>query len=432
MKHSAYFLILLTFCISLSSNSQVVIGTDSLQIMFYNLTNYGNTVTGCTSTNNGLAIKNPEFKTIMQYVKPDILGVCEMNTNPSIAGSFMNNVMNTDGITHYQRSAFQTEPSGTLTSILIFNSLKLGLKEQSFAPSPVRLVHHFRLYLKTGGLENGDTIWLNVLVCHLKAGNTASDRSDRNLMATAVRNYLNNFPKRENCLIMGDFNLYNNSEAAWQTLTAANPNPIYQFIDPVNRVGSWTLNPSFADVHTQCPSVVSNGCFSGGGLDDRFDFILMNRHLLFDSAGLKYKTGSYKALGNDGQHFNKNITDNPPNLSAPTPVLVSMYKASDHLPVLVKLEVAGLFTSSPKKLTQEFSILGNWDGQRLLLQNLPNEKEIDFSLFDSHGRNIWLQAGNSENGTMEIPTGQLKPGIYYGSGQISDGRFFRIRFINLP
>lgn len=375
-------------------------------------------------------MKNPEFKNIMKHVMPDILGVCEMNISPTVAGSFLNNVLNSDGVTWYQRSNNQAEPSGTLTSVLFFNSLKFGLKQQSYANSPVRLVHHFRLYLKTEGLESGDTLWLNVLAGHLKAGNTGTDRTERGTMATAVRSYLNGFSKKENCLIMGDFNVYNNSEAAWQTLTAASPNPTYQFIDPINRVGSWSTNSSFANVHTQCPSLNSNGCFSGGGLDDRFDFILMNRHLLNDSAGLKYVVGSYKALGNDGLHYNKNITDSPTNTSAPQSVLASLIKASDHLPVLAKVAINRPFTPVINKLRNQIAVSWAMENNHLYLNGLPENQYVEISISDLLGRQILRQRFKSVDGSLKIPN-LGENGILLVKGMTSNGKEFVLKVIGL-
>lgn len=386
--------------------------TDTLRVVSYNLTNYGNIVTGCTTTNNGISMKNPEFKNIMQYLRPDILGVCEMNTNPTIAGSFLNNVLNTDGITYYQRSAPVTEPSGTLTSVLYYNSQKMGIKNQGYANSSVRLVHHFRLYMKTPELVNGDTLWLNVLAGHLKAGNTQADRDSRTAMASAVRTYLNSFSKKENCLIMGDFNLYNNNEGAWQTLTAATPNPTYQFIDPINRVGSWSVNSSFANVHTQCPTLTSNGCYSGGGLDDRFDFILMNRHLLNDSAGIRFVPGSYRAVGNDGQHYNKNLLDNPTNTAAPTSILQSLQKASDHLPVFARLRVNGLLSTS-KSLLNRRNFTWTADEAHIWLHDVPEGQTWQYQIFDAMGRNIKSGQVFSKGETLCISTQELDPGIWW-------------------
>ena len=378
---------------------------DTLRVMFYNLTNYGNNISPCTAANNGLTLKNPAFKTIVKHVMPDILGVCEMNTNPIIAGNFLSNVLNTDGVNHFVRSAVATEPSGTITSVLFYNSEKMGLAYQSKAPTQYRLTHHFRLYMKTEALAQGDTLWLNVLVCHLKAGTASSDVSDRASMALAIRNYLNSFPKKENCIIMGDFNVYRGSEAAFQTLAASSPNPVYQFQDPINRVGSWTGNASFADVHTQCPRTDNNGgCYSGGGLDDRFDFILMNRHLLNDSAGIRFIPGTYKAIGNDGQHFNSNINSSPANTSAPAAVISALYLASDHLPVQASLRVSGNFTSSAEAVPASRAFRLEYRDGALFSEQFFEGEELMAGIFDLQGKSHFtgmLVAG--KGGKVELP-----------------------------
>ncbi len=371
----------LTLCFQFPSQAQ----TDTLSVMFYNLTNYGNVVSGCTNTNNGISIKNPEFKVIMKYAMPDLLGVCEMNTNPSVSGGFLNNVLNTDGTTHYAKSAFVAEPSGTLTSVLYYNTNKLVLKNQSAAQTIYRLTHHFRLYLKTAALSQGDTIWINALVCHLKAGNTSADRTDRANMTATIRNFVNAFPKKENCLIMGDFNVYTSTETGFQNLILPGTNAAYQFLDPVNRIGSWTSNSSFANVHTQCPSLNSNGCFSGGGLDDRFDFILMNRHLLNDSAKLGYISGTYRAIGNDGLHYNQSINSGTNN-SAPAAVINSLFKVSDHLPVYARLRVNGTFVSAVPVL-QSGLPWKIFSSERMLVLESEEAPELDeITIFSPDGR----------------------------------------------
>ncbi len=371
----------LTLCFQFPSQAQ----TDTLSVMFYNLTNYGNVVSGCTNTNNGISIKNPEFKVIMKYAMPDLLGVCEMNTNPAVAGGFLSNVLNTDGTTHYAKSAFVAEPSGTLTSVLYYNTNKLVLKNQSAAQTIYRLTHHFRLYLKTAALSQGDTIWINALVCHLKAGNTSADRTDRANMTATIRNFVNAFPKKENCLIMGDFNVYTSTETGFQNLILPGTNAAYQFLDPVNRIGSWTSNSSFANVHTQCPSLNSNGCFSGGGLDDRFDFILMNRHLLNDSAKLGYISGTYRAIGNDGLHYNQSINSGTNN-SAPSTVINSLFKVSDHLPMYAQLRVSGTFVDSRPFQSQ----MSDWKiyerEHMLVLESGEAEEAEEICAFTPEGR----------------------------------------------
>ncbi len=379
---------------------------DTLRVMAYNLTNYGNNISPCTAANNGLSLKNPAFKTIMQHVKPDVLGVCEMNTNPLIAGSFLSNVLNTDGVNHFARSGTVVEPSGTITSVLFYNKDKMTLAYQSKAQTVYRLTHHFRLYMKTESLEQGDTLWLNVLLCHLKAGTATQDVADRSSMALAIRNYLGSFPKKENCIIMGDFNFYRSSEAGFQTLTASSPNATYQFQDPINRVGSWTGNATYADIHTQCPRTDNNGgCYSGGGLDDRFDFILMNRHLMNDSAGIRFIPGSYKALGNDGQHFNSNINSSPVNTSAPAAVISALYLASDHLPVQADLRVAGNFTLQVKNAATSGRLQLQFREGKIWSEGLFSGEEVMAWLIDMQGRITWSGALTcAGDGSLSIPS----------------------------
>jgi hypothetical protein len=416
----------------LSSFTATAQSFDTLQVMTYNLTNYGNTIDACSTSTNGPALKNPEFKTIIKHVMPDILGVCEMNTNPAYATNFMNNVLNTDGVTHYKKSNQQVEPAGTLTSILYYNSEKLVLNKQSYASTSPRLTHHFRLYLKTEQLANGDTIWINVMAGHLKAGNTASDATDRANSATTIRNYLNGLSKKENCLILGDFNLYRSSEVAFQTLTAPGTKPTYQFQDPVNRVGSWTINSAYSDVHTQCPSLNYNsGCYSGGGLDDRFDFILMNRHLLNDSAGLKYITGTYKALGNDGSHYNKSVTDSPTNNSAPSAVLQSLYKASDHLPVIARLRVTGTFITAtkPEQQVRRFDLEAS--GDHLLLQGVEDGIRTHLLFTDVNGKILWEGEQTIRDSQLLIPTEVCGEGLTFVQCSTENHFFSSLKFLRI-
>jgi len=403
-----FFLIFLV----VKSKAQITIGQDTIKVMSYNLTNYGNEIGGCTNASNGPTLKNPLFKTIIKYVKPDILGVCEMNTNPSYATGFLNNVLNTDGITYFKRSNFQVEPSGTITSLIYFNKEKFTLAKQSYVNTSYRLVHHFRLYMNTTALADGDTLWLNVLACHLKAGTASSDVTDRANMATAVRNYLNSFGKSENCLMLGDFNVYRSSEAAFQTLTSEGARKTYQFLDPINRVGSWTANNAFKDVHTQCPIQNGNGCFAGGGLDDRFDFILMNSHLINDSAKIKYASGTYKAIGNDGQHYNTSIDASPTNTSAPAEVILALTKASDHLPVVAGLRINGTFITSNQSKVYAHSVSAFFDVNILKVKDIEANRLEQIQVYDMKGQIIFDGKGAEIEEGISIQLPNVKPGIY--------------------
>ena len=112
-------------------------------------------------------------------------------------------------------------------------------------------------------------------------------------------------------------------------------------MDPLSRVGGvgeWNNNSQYAPFHTQSTRSYSDECFSSGGLDDRFDFILMSDEIYMGFNKIKYVDNSYYALGNDGQHFNQSIDQNG-NSAVPASVASALYDISDHLPVTMKLHL---------------------------------------------------------------------------------------------
>ena len=59
--------------------------------------------------------------------------------------------------------------------------------------------------------------------------------------------------------------------------------------DPINTPGSWNNNEDFRGVHTQSTRTSSSGFGggAGGGLDDRFDFIMVSQNLHYYSKTLE-------------------------------------------------------------------------------------------------------------------------------------------------
>ena len=121
-------------------------------------------------------------------------------------------------------------------------------------------------------------------------------------------------------------------------LLRANSNTYIQFYDPKDKAGSWNNNSNYADLHTQSTrsSTSEGGCFSTGGLDDRFDFILCGKEILDNKRGISYIEDSYKAIGNDAQHFNKKTLLLQIINQFPINVINALYDMSDHLPVQIK------------------------------------------------------------------------------------------------
>jgi hypothetical protein len=185
---------------------------------------------------------------------------------------------------------------------------------------------------------------------HYKAS-TGSDNADRRLIeATSIRANSDALGNGAHVLYVGDFNFYHSdsTEPAWGALTAAGNG---QAVDPINRVGDWTNNSSFKDVHTQSPTTTSRyGGQVAGGMDDRFDFQLstaeVNSGEGFSIIGTPANPASltYHAFGNNGTTYNTDI-DNVSNTypfdgvtftasRTRSQLLTDLASVTDHIPVV--------------------------------------------------------------------------------------------------
>jgi hypothetical protein len=139
-------------------------------------------------------------------------------------------------------------------------------------------------------------------------------------------------------LFCGDYNVYTGSEACFQYALSSVGSNIGRMKDPINQVGPWHDNPAYIPIFTQSPRTASFGGGSTGGMDDRFDFILESYNL-DDGQGLDLLESTYKAYGNDGQHWNVAINAPPTNSAIGQLLADSLMNASDHLPVVADLSV---------------------------------------------------------------------------------------------
>jgi len=312
---------------------------DTLQLMQYNLLNYGNYTSYCTTGNNGVNMKNDHLQTIIQHIKPDILTVNEISENEIYHDILLNEVLNTNGVTHFKRATSTNAADSYLVNMLYYNSEKVSLYSEGIVHSMVRDINVYTLYYNADDLkETLDTIFITCFVAHLKAGSQTWDVDKRAQMVSTAMTYIRTHDLPINMLFMGDLNLYTAQEQAYKNLTYTYDGVQY-FYDPIDTEGNWNNNYSFKNVHTQSTHAGGSSCAAGGGLDDRFDFIMSSESLLEGLRGMQLLTDTYTAFGNDGQHFNKNINDLPTNTSAPSNVIDALYGASDHLPILVKINV---------------------------------------------------------------------------------------------
>lgn len=319
------------FCIIVIALFSIINGfsQESIKLMFYNLLNFNNYTSYCTSANNSHETKADYLSTIVGNQKPDILAVCEVGTNISASYSLnyiLGNSLNKNGETKWRCA----NPSGSyLINGLFYDKTKFQLIAQPIVSTSIRDINIYKLKY----LLSDSPIYFNIIIMHLKAGGTSSDEATRAAMVQNLMDYLQTTGNNENYVVVGDFNTTTSSEGAIQKLV--NPsNPSLAFYDPINQLGAWNNNYNFRKYHTQSTrSAMDNDCFTGGGLDDRFDFILISSSIKDATAKIKYKDNSYWAVGQDGNRFNSSI-NYPTNTTLPTEVVEALFNMSDHLPVV--------------------------------------------------------------------------------------------------
>lgn len=380
---------------------------DTLTVMHYNLLYYGNYNSGfaeCFETNNNTQRKDECIRTVMNYVKPDILTVNEFGATQALLDAFVSHNLNINGADWWQADNIVNHAGSNIVNHIFYDTRKLGLKKRVALRTNPRDTDIYELYLKTPSLAIGDTVKLVCIVAHPKAGQ-GYESSRRALMQTAM-DYVNaNYPT-ENVLIMGDFNMYTSDESGYRLLTQTYSDPSVCFVDPlayVGGVGAWNNNSQFAPFHTQSTRSYSEECFSGGGLDDRFDFILMADEIMFSYHHLRYVGGSYHAVGNDGRHFNQSVDQNG-NAAVPPAVAEALFDASDHLPVTMKIAVdmkvgVGENTSTPLQAT----VAPNPASERVTVRfHNPKEGQVQCDLLSPQGQLLKRESKHYDTGSQQF------------------------------
>lgn len=334
-----YFIFLLAF-----TSSLVQAQSTDIRIVSYNLLNFPNGRNDCGTSNVNPPNRTDTLRKIMGYLQPDIFVGCEIQ-NEASTDSILTRTLNVFGTSHYVRAPFFYNTSGAndLQNALFYNSDKLIFQAENIIATGVRDINQYILYVIDPNLGiHHDTCFIEVYMCHLKAGNTATDAQTRAEETAILRQYIDNRPLNRHHFVCGDLNTYSSNEAGYQNLITGGITPMK---DPINAPGNWNSNSSFAYLHTQSPRTTGLfACGSTGGLDDRFDHILCTNNVLTGADSLKYIPSTYKAIGNDGQHYNSSLLSGPTNSMYPDSVVKSCYYMSDHLPV--KMDVRYTFPTN--------------------------------------------------------------------------------------
>lgn len=301
------------------------------RIVTWNLLAYNG---GASST------RKTAYKRVLNHLNADVI-IAEEVEGPTAASDFLTNILNaSDGPGGYSMAEFTNGPDSD--NALYYRADKIVYtngNHTTIATSP-RITDRWRL--DHVGSPMGGVFY--VYAMHLKAGSAMEDPQnpvDRQTAAALVRTDANALPAGTQIIYAGDLNLYTSAEGAYTQLTGSQVDNDGQCFDPISAPGAWHASAGFSSIHTQSPhndNVGSPAGGSNGGLDDRFDFMLISDSLR-DGVGLSYVTNSYKAFGNDGNHFNADIND-PPTISQGLFIADALHAASDHLPVYMEL---GLF-----------------------------------------------------------------------------------------
>ena len=354
------------------------------------------------------------MKPITRYLQPDVIALNEITSITAF------DLLISEGL---DSNIYESAPyiwDTYLMNGLFYNKIKLGSLGARFLPTSPRRTCIYTLYYKAQDFSvYPDTLKFEVYLVHLKSSQGNENEDLRAAQTAAIRTDMNNQLGVINNLVAGDLNVYTSSEEAYQNLLASGNG---QYFDPINRPGNWNNNTAFKDIHTQSPRTASFDNGVTGGLDDRFDFILATGDIISGSAGLRYIPGSYETVGNDGQHFNTSIIAQPENTSAPDSVIQALHAMSDHLIVIMDVEVIpeNIFTGIPKQANYSCPVF--IPGQQLFNPELYDS----ICLKDLAGR-VVLEISD-DNPYQRV---ELSPGIYLISTLQKDGKscFSKIRVL---
>lgn len=412
MKYIKHIFIAFTLMSALAAKA------DTLTVMHYNLLYYNAhySYSGCNATTNDPDIKDQCLTTIVAHVKPDIISVNEMGASTETANRLLA-AINAAGVGTFDR-AERDAAENQITNLILFNTQRVKLNQQQSVATSPRRTQFYTLQIVPANIP------LTYAVTHLKAGE--ADTAARANAARAIMSHIAAKNLNGNLILAGDMNIYDGSEPAMTTL--CNPSATVRLHDPIDRVGLWHNNASYADLHTQSTRNAETQCFVSGGLDDRFDLILTTAPLLSANNNLRFE--SLKALGNDGNRFNKSITS-PTNTSVPAEVAEALYNMSDHLPVVAKF----IYNPTATYLEQQqytkihLNVLNPIKEQAIVELFDSNESIKQIDIYDIMGNMQLSQRFAGGSSRVTLPTQTLRPGLYLLRIGLHDGRSTTVKVI---
>ena len=286
---------------------------DTVKVATYNLLRYG------SNTN-----RNIDFKKVIDYIDADIYITQELTNNSGVT-NFLNNVLNKES-DKFLSAKFYDETD--IDQALFYDKNKFEILSTSKIEGDPRNIIAYRLqHIQT------EKIFF-VFNLHMKASQGSSNEQRRYTQVQQLINYTQQMNEDHFYVVAGDFNIYSTNEPAYQKFFEITATGYGKFNDLINVEGSYR-NEDYAIYHTQSPRTSQFGGGASGGMDDRFDYILFSDSLMQSNRTFVLKE-TYKAIGNDGNHYDKAINI-APNTAVTQEIADALHDASDHLPVVVDI-----------------------------------------------------------------------------------------------
>lgn len=362
-----------------SFTSSIAEAADTVRLCTYNVLKYS------VANEDG---RVPHFQRILNTIRPNVI-VCQEVDAGDIGPRWI-----TDVLTYGSFASSPFIDGEDTDNMLFYDQLLFDLVDQRRFGTDLRDIAEFRLATKRTDGTDQDTIVIYSV--HLKASDGGENAAQR---GAEMLTLLQNVRSHPYAVIAGDWNIYGTSEPAYRHATASDT--LRRFIDPLG--SSWRRNiASDARFYTQSTRNALAGCGGGvgGGLDDRFDLIVVSEQLFQRTI-----VSTYTHFGNDGIPRLNNELDDPENTVIDADMVAALKCASDHLPVYVDVILGDVQASVSDPSS------GSWlrpNGTSWLVQSsVPHSP---WSITDVRG--ITVASGHTTTEWTPIDMESIPHGVY--------------------